>query len=273
VTKFTILLSHERSGSHFLGEFIANLRSVTRFDEVGNPNAMVPGESRPSFFGFKHDYLLKNPDLLLRPTRDSQATFVAAYFDHLTSLAGDKQSVVVDIKYGHVQLFEKSWWPIFERPFLFHIAEERGVRILHLHRRNVVEAVASAMIAEARGVWHTWQERDKADRPNTFTLNPSRLVSRARLLEFQNRWFDASFIGNCERMSLTYEQLSAELGAEKKLGKEIAQFVGGSIGDAYTPRYQKVTPPLIDVVENYAAVRSACIAAGLGRYFPRSADD
>jgi hypothetical protein len=101
------------------------------------------------------------------------------------------------------------------------------------------------------------------------------LVERARLLEFQNRWFDASFIGNCERMVLTYEQLSAELGVEKDLGKEIARFVGGAVGDAYEPRHQKVTAPLYEIVENYHEVRAACIVAGLGKYVkpqPRKPD-
>ena len=266
MTKLTILLSHERSGSHFLGEFIARLRNVEMLDEVGNPHAMVPGESPPSFFGFKHEYLLKNPDLMLRPTRDRQAAFVSDYFDHLTGLRPTKQGVVVDIKYGHVQLFEKNWWPIFERPFLFNVAEECGVRILHLYRSNVVEATASSMIADARGVWHSWQKKDDATLPKTFTLDPKHLTQKARLLEFQIRWFQATFIGNCERMTVTYEQLVAELGVEKSLGKDIARFVGGATGDAYEPRHQKVTPPLYEVIENYQEVRAACIDAGLGKY-------
>lgn len=262
----TILLSHERSGSHFLGEFISQLSNVAMFDEVGNPQAMVPGESPPSFLGFKHDYLQKNPELMLRPTRDRQAKFIAEYFDFLKTLRPGKENIVVDIKYGHVQLFENYWWPIFERPFLFQIAEEVGIQILHLYRRNVVEAVASAMIADARGIWHSWQKRDDAKLPTTFALKPARLVERARLLEFQNRWFEATFIGNCKRMGLTYEQLAAELGVEKALGNEIAQFVGGTEGTKYSPRHQKVTPPLIDIVENYEEVRQACVAAGLGKY-------
>lgn len=266
MTKTTILLSHERSGSHFLGEFIARLRNVEMIDEVGNPQAMVPGEAGPSFFGFKHDYLLKNPNLLLRPTRDRQANFVAEYFEFLKSGRSIKQSIVVDIKYGHVQLFERHWWPIFERPFLFQVAEERGIQILHLYRRNVVEATASSMIADARGIWHSWQTRDETSLPKSFTLAPAHLVQKARLLEFQNRWFQATFIGNCERMTLTYEQLSAELGVDKNLGKEIARFVGGTLGEAYAPRHEKVTPPLWDIVENYQELRDACIAAGLGKY-------
>jgi hypothetical protein len=266
VTKTTILLSHERSGSHFLGEFIAKLRNVEMIDEVGNPQAMVPGKDRASFFGFKHDYLLKNPNLILRPTRDRHAKFVAEYFAFLKSAAPAGQSIVIDIKYAHVQLFEKHWWPIFERPFLCEIAEEQGIGILHLYRRNVVEAIASGMIAEARGIWHSWQPRDEASLPKTFTLNPERIVRKARLLEFQNRWFQSAFIGNCERMTLTYEQLSADLGVDKALGKSIARFVGGSIGEPYTPRHEKVTPPLYEIVDNYQELRVACIAAGLGKY-------
>lgn len=266
MTKTTILLSHERSGSHFLGEFIARLRNVEMIDEVGNPQAMVPGEAAPSFFGFKHDYLLKNPNLLLRPTRDRQAKFVSEYFEFLKSRRSVKQSIVVDIKYGHVQLFERHWWPIFERPFLFQVAEEQGIRILHLYRRNVVEATASSMIADARGIWHSWQPRDEASLPKSFTLDPARLVQKARLLEFQNRWFQSTFIGNCEHMTLTYEQLTADLGVEKALGKSIARFVGGSTGEPYAPRHEKVTPPLYEIVDNYQELRAACIAAGLGNY-------
>ena len=75
------------------------------FDEVGNPQAMVPGESPPSFLGFKHDYLQKNPELMLRPTRDRQAKFIAEYFDFLKTLRPGKERSLVK---RHPWVFESS---------------------------------------------------------------------------------------------------------------------------------------------------------------------
>jgi hypothetical protein len=266
VPKVTILLSHERSGSHLLGEFIGKLRNVEMIDEVGNPHAMDPAKSRESFYAFKHDYIAKNPDLLLRPDATKHNIFVAAYFDHLRSLRPRKEGIVVDIKYSHVHMFENTWWPIFERPFLFKIAEERGIRILHLYRYNVVEATGSSMIADIRKIWHSWQNQSDRPLPKSIALRPELLVKKARLLEFQNRWFHSDYIGKCHRMKVTYEQLKAELDVEKSLGKEIARFVGGSLEGSFAPRHQKVTPPLADIVSNWNEVRAVCIAAGLGKY-------
>lgn len=261
----TILLSHERSGSHFVGEFIGKLANVSMYDEVGNPFALVPTKSRASFYAFRNEYLKNAPDFLLNPSLERQVAFVGAYFDFLTELQAPK-NIVVDIKYGHVHMFENFWAPPFERPFMFNIAEQRGIRILHLYRINVVEAAASQMIAGIRKVWHSWQLKDEAGFPQSIRLDPAVLVKTAKLLEIQNRWFDSTFIGGCKRKSLTYERVSKELGVSEALGEEIAKFVGGSVRATFTPRHQKVTPPLSEIVSNFDEIRAACETASLGKY-------
>src|SRR5215475_5564753 len=98
MTNFTILLSHERSGSHLLGEYIASLSGATMFDEVCNARSVKPSDGGASYHRFRHEAILRDPQLVLEPTRERHTAFVRSYFDHLSRLRPNK-NVVVDIKY------------------------------------------------------------------------------------------------------------------------------------------------------------------------------
>lgn len=262
--RISILLSHERSGSHFMGEFLGSLGGVAMFDEVCNPDAVKPLKSPMSFYRFKYDAIQKDANLLLEPTREKHEAFVRAFFQYLLSLKSGK-SIVVDIKYGHVQNFEWCWWPILERPFLLKFCEEEDIGIVHLFRENVVDATASAMIADKRKAWHSWEAAAEATADRTFSLPVQRLVRQAKLLERQTRWFK-DWIGKARKIAVTYEQLAAELGSGGALDSTLADFAGGTKGAAFASRHQKVTRPLPEVVENYAEVQQACVAAGLEQW-------
>ena len=262
----TILLSHERSGSHFLGEFLSSLSNVAMFDEVCNPDAVKPLVSPSSFFRFRHEAITNDASLLLEPTREKHRDFVLGYFQHLLALKSPR-NIVVDIKYGHVQNFEWCWWPILEQPFLMRLCETEAIGILHLYRENVVEATASAMIADRRNVWHSWEKAAAKTADRTFDLPIQNLIRRSKLLERQTSLFKG-WIRAARNTSVTYERIAADLGRGGALDSALAAFVGGMPDAAFTPRHQKITRPLPEVVENYAELKAACEAAGLGAHLP-----
>lgn len=263
-TRTTILLSHERSGSHLLGEFLGSLGNVAMFDEVCNPDAVVPANSPMSFFRFRYEAIQRDATLLLEPSRKGHEAFVTGFFRHLHALRRNK-SIAVDIKYGHVHNFELYWWPVFERPFLMKVCEDHDIGVVHLFRQNVVEAAASAMIADARRVWHSWEAAAPKTADRTFTLSAQAVMRRAKQLERQILWY-TSALSDARKLTVTYEQLARELGQGGMLDTEIAEFAGGILAGAFQPRHQKVTRPLPEVIENYAEVKAACEAAGLGRH-------
>jgi hypothetical protein len=266
--RLTVLLSHERSGSHLLGDFVSSLRGVRRIDEVGNPRALRPSRSLLSIHRFRAEAIEDDPGLLLDPTSERHDGFLGAYFERLLA-ARSPFNTVVDIKYSHVHLFEGTWWPIFERPYLLTYCERESINVLHLHRENVVEAAASALIAEARQVWHSWERNAAATADRTYRLDVSEVVRRAKLLSLQAAWFKGWIGEPC--LDVTYEQLAGELGRRGALDERLAAFLGGELAAPFVPRHQKVTRPLSEVVENYEELHRACSTEGLGDFLHRRA--
>jgi hypothetical protein len=262
----TILLCHERSGSHFLGEFLGNLDGVRMFDEVCNARSLQPRQAPESFHRFRYDAIAADPDLLLDPTRERHLNFIRSYFAHLTRL-GSVSNVAVDIKYGHVVNFEGWWWPITPRPRLLTFCAEEDISVIHLVRENVVEAIASGLIADQRSLWHSWEKGADEAEKRTCRLAIPELVRRAQDLETEKSWF-TRWLSNVRHLELTYERVSVELGRRGELDDTVARFVGGVQTKPFIPRHKKITRPLEDIVENFAELKSACAAAGLGRFMP-----
>jgi hypothetical protein len=256
-----ILLSHERSGSHFVGEFLASLANFKVFDEVCNPDAVKPDRYLESFYRFKYDTILKDPQFLLNPTQQGHRAFVEAYFNLLRSLRAPHH-IAVDIKYGHVQNFEWWWWPMLERPTLLNICEANKIGVVHLFRENVIEATVSSMIAEKRNTWHSWEDQADATASQTFKLPIHDVVRKARILEREIYWFKEWTMKNLS-FQMSYEQVSAELGRGGQLDTALTNFLGSKPVGPFKPRHRKLTRPLYEVLENFSELKAACEAVGL----------
>jgi hypothetical protein len=260
----TILLCHERSGSHFLGEFIGSLDGVRMFDEVCNARSIKPQSEPESFHRFRYDAITADPDLLLEPTPERHRSFIRSYFAHLTGLASSG-NVVVDIKYGHIVNFEGWWWPMTPLPRLLALCREDDIAVIHLVRENTVEAIASGQIANQRSLWHSWEKGAEEAQARTYKLAIPELVQRVQDLEAEKSWF-RRWLADMRRLELSYERISLELGRRGELDDAIARLVGGVQSRPFVPRHKKVTRPLQDIVENFAELKSACDAAGLGHF-------
>ena len=259
-----VLLSHERSGSHFVGEFLATLAGIRMFDEVCNPDAVKPTKARESFFRFRYDAILKDSRLLLEPTIQGHRDFITAYFAHLQSLAAPAR-VAVDIKYGHVQNFEWWWWPMFERPALLTLCEAADIGIIHLYRENVVEATVSSMVANRRKIWHSWQPGALAESVAPLALPVGEVVRKSKLLERQTRLF-RDWTRKNTKIEITYESIATDLGKGGPAEVALTGFLESSPKKVFSPRVQKLTPPLREIVENFGELKEACEKAGWERF-------
>lgn len=260
-----VLLSHERSGSHLVGEFIASL-GFRMLDEVCNPNAVNPFTQTRSWPRYRADWTEAHRDIALKPGYREHMAFLEGYFAHLRQ--GIDRPVGVDIKYGHIHNFESFWKPVFQRPILFEALEAFEIPIVHLHRRNVVETAVSAEIAEQRRVWHSWQQKDLAEAERRFTLPVARIVSEALLYRQQADWIGGHWMGGARFFDLVYEDVVAGLAGETDVLDRLAAFLGARRNLAWSPRLQKLGRPLDRQVENYAELKAACAAAGLAEFLP-----
>lgn len=256
----TILLAHERSGSHLLGEVISSFGNVWVFDEVCNADAIRPDRDPASFHRFRRDWLNANAEA---PAGfEPQIRFVDDYFAHLAGLGGGRPTVV-QIKYGHIHHFEAMWWPIFRQPFLFGHLERRDIGLIHLWREDVARAAISDQVAKARRLWKVVEGGVDPETLAPVTLDAAAVVEDARLLARQQACISGEWIGGARVYEVTYEGLVEDL-AQGSSFADLAAFVG--VQAPLRPgriRQRRTLPSIANGVANFEEVRGACIEAGL----------
>lgn len=261
----TILLSHERSGSHLLGELLSTFDLVTHIDEVCNVDAMPPAAAEDSFIRFRNGWASSRPDYLGKPSRDLQLEMCRDYFDSLRERY-QPDNVVVDIKYGHVHNFESFWWPITRCPLLFEMADTTPIQVIHLSRDNVLEAILSAHIAEITGVWHSWQETERRPPAPPYQIDANRVVQETLALLRQVEWVREFWIGNVRCFEARYEQLVRAIQTGSAWLGELSRFVGSTQSKPFRPEQKKLGRPPHESVANYEDLVQLCQDNGLAHF-------
>jgi hypothetical protein len=266
LSNLTLLISHDRSGSHYLGSYIRALPNCRMIDEVCNEDALDPATNPLSFFGFRHRRAQDDPDFELRRKPQVVSRLLDDYFGFAVETSSPS-AAVIDIKYGHVHNFEIAWWPIFRKPYLFEYARSRRIRIIHLLRWNSLETVISGHVAEARKQWHALGDKLPAQASDAIVVALPGLVEQVAMLNSQKAAF-SRWMHGIPTLNLTYEELiDAEGGAEVRT--RVAQFLKSSAPAAFTSPYRKVTPELRAIVQNWKQLQDYCRDNDLTHYLVR----
>jgi hypothetical protein len=262
--RITLLISHDRSGSHYLGSFIRTLPNHVMVDEICNEEALDPERAKLSFFGFRHRRARERPEYSLRRNPETVQALLDEYFSFVLESAPGKAGVTIDIKYGHIHNFEIAWWPIFRKPFLFQYAKKRGLKIIHLSRWNSLQTIISGQVAESRAVWHAIDDKKPATAADAIVLEKQRLPRRIAMLNEQKGAI-AKWTRDCRCLSVLYEEFVDPSGAPECRAR-IARFLGTSAGAEFSSAYKKVTPPPEVIVANWEEVGEFCRENELGHY-------
>jgi len=261
--KLTLLISHDRSGSHYLTSFIRALPGQQMIDEVCNEQALDPAKDPLSFFGFRYRLSLSEPDYGLRRNPMIVMNLLDRYFTFvLKSL--EPEAVTIDIKYGHIHNFDIAWWPIFRRPFLFEFCRQRGIKIIHLSRWNSLHAVVSGEVAESRKIWHAIGKTSPAQAADAVHLDKQKVLRQVQSLNQQKdmitRWVRGL---NCH--SVLYEELTDAAGGQDCRAR-VAEFLGTVPPASFKSPYHKITPPPNVVVRNWNDIVALCRENALTQY-------
>lgn len=266
LSDLTFLISHDRSGSHYLGSYIRSLSRQTMTDEICNEQALDPVRDPLSFFGFRHRRSLDDPDYSLRRT----PAVVWKLLDEYFSFALDSSppgGVTIDIKYGHIHNFEGAWWPVFRKPLLFEYAGSRKIKIIHLCRWNSLETVISGEVAESRKVWHAVGSQKPAGPADAVDVNTKRLVRQIQMLNDQKaaifRWTKTL---RC--LPILYEELVDPIHG-RPCRERVAEFLGSAPLQEFSSPYRKVTPAIHLVIRNWDEVSAFCRENELSQYLLR----
>jgi LPS sulfotransferase NodH len=262
--RLVVLISHERSGSHYLTDLLSSTKELSSLDEVCNFDAINPEVSEASFFRFRLRQHLEEPELAYRPDAQAMSRFLDRFFMHLLSLRQTPR-VLVDIKYAHVHNFEMSWWPTSTRPFLLAYLEKRNVPIIHLTRRDAIAATVSTMLAEQTGIWHS-KSAGNAQLSGKIRIPVLKAVNTALALEHEKQNFYRWLLQN-RSFDIEYEDFAMGNIAECSIMDRLCDFLGFSASRApLSSSHWKVTPPVSEAVENFEELVRVASLFGEGRF-------
>ncbi|MGH6889589.1 MAG: Stf0 family sulfotransferase [Rhizomicrobium sp.] len=258
-SRLVVLLSHERSGSHYLAEMLACGGDLASFDEVCNFDAVDPEQSKASYFGFRRQWQEAHPDLALRPDADAMGRFLDDWLAHILALK-PAVKLLLDIKYGHVHNFEPGWWPSEHRPYLVKYLDRNRIAVVHLVRRNAMEAVVSAIAAEKAGVWHRRAAAD-GGAPAKMRVAIPNVVQRALLLQREKENFH-SWLAGTRCFDVAYEDIRDQGPVKNEVLARLCDHLGIR-PSRFASTLERMTPPLREVVENYGELRRMAAIFGL----------
>lgn len=263
--RLVVLISHERSGSHYLAEMLGSGGEITSFDEVCNFDAVDPEKSQSSYFGFRRQWQAAHPNFALRPDADAMGRFLDDWFGHLLTLKPTGK-VLLDIKYGHVHNFEPGWWPSENRPYLVKYIDRKRITVIHLVRRNAIEAVVSSMAADEAGIWHRRTGARKM--PLAKIRAPiSNIVHRGLLLKREKENF-FSWLAGTRCFDVAYEDIRDAGPVKSDALARLCEHLGIR-PSRFASTLERMTPSVRDLVENYGELRRLAAIFGLPGLPPR----
>lgn len=181
---------------------IASLGEVFHSDSIDHSN---------NFFNYFLKKVKSSPSFAL-PSQSNRIALFNEFIEDVAAKLDDKfagkEWFFVGVNYNSLHSLNTYWQNFFEVPYFLTVAKLKGYFVVHLIRRNVVEAAISEMRAKVSGVWHikTGEERPAAANKK-LSLNAKDLLRelRARVLEID--LIDRS-MGDYNRcLTLEYEKL------------------------------------------------------------------
>ena len=207
-----LLLSTQRSGSHFLKSYVeSRFPSVICSGEVlEEPIAFARQlptlSTHPEFPNFWLWYELEAAARSISVAPDRRIEAFAAYLSKLSALARPKD-LVVDAKYNSIRsLSGYSDTDHGSQDFTTFITS-RQIPVLHLIRKNTLRLIISNALARQTGIWHRTKERSPDELLPKIRLNPGNVLS---------------YIQYAHELTQDYQGLSADTPITRRLPTRIS---------------------------------------------------
>ncbi|MCX7303249.1 MAG: Stf0 family sulfotransferase [Hyphomicrobiales bacterium] len=251
------LVSHQRSGSHFLKEALRGPNYLA-LPEVFHPAPTELPEFEEWLFKPFHDSLLRAEPLRWgKPDGIAQASEL--FLDRLRDQSVER-TALADIKFNQLHIDEGWWSQPSSTPRLVHKIASMG-KIIFLRRRNLLRAIISGWQATRSGVWHN---RTGTAAQVNLTVDVDNLLREVNGMEqglaAVEGWLSQS---SDSVLHVHYEDLfdARSLACNPRSFDRIAAFAGLPSGLDWRPSMRKIeTRSLIDVVENIDELREAISA-------------
>lgn len=245
------LIANDRSGTHLLRGFMRGGGQVEDYNEVFNPQAV--GDRPQDYFRYLAVRVASDPDLAI-PVTERRDRLFDDFIAHLAEHTA-KPYMLIDVKYSTTHHFDGIWHHVDSPPRLISLIIERGYPVIHLVRRNTLEAYCSYRLASATRRWS--RPRDSVGPPpadRTIKVDVGSLVRNLESMQTRANFFAWCLRDHAPTIQLYYEDLLEDSGISPRVHDAICGLVGARLDLPRTPAYAKVSPPLREYVRNYPDV-------------------
>jgi hypothetical protein len=257
--KPVILIARPRSGTTALRGMVARHRDMIALGEIFHDNSL----NDPNYyFNYYLASVTKDPSLAL-PSPDNRITLFGGYIDWVTKKLeeqGPKEWVFLGVNYNSLHCVNQYWQNFYEEPYLLNIVKWRSYHVVHIIRRNIVEAAISEMRAKLSGVWHIKANEDRpSDADKKIALDPKAFLRQLRARKLEIDLVEAAFDGYYRCLTLEYEKFFDDTGTPVTSEVEkLARFLKLDTPiDCVTDYRRTRNVHLRDAIENYDEVAAA----------------
>jgi LPS sulfotransferase NodH len=247
-----IVLATQRTGSSWVQEMLNSHSGVKVYSELFLAEARGRPMWEPSDVEFVNTYWERRAR---RPRRLTRHYWTVAY---LRRLFDQPECEAVGFKYMYDQ--------VRRSPLVLPYAAARRVRVVHLIRRNLLDALISSERALHTGIYHMANDQRAPIPWAPSTLDQSKihldpasvlaeLTRRARERQRVRAWLRATRTPSLE---VEYEALATD----PRRFRPILEFLGvrrPDAGDLHSGLKKLATAPRADMVENFGELRAALV--------------
>jgi hypothetical protein len=182
------------------------------------------------------------------------------------------QLIGLDVKYNQLRCAAPVFNDLRERPFLLEYFWRRGIRVVHVIRRNLLHTALSMQIANQRQVWHN---KDGSLIQGRYKVDPGELLCYMRWIRDECEEFQRLTHDSPVRVSV-YEDLVDDLARVNPLGDfqddtktlaSLAEFLNvPNQFSVHRTLHKAVNKPYAEIIENYDELLGAVAASEFSEF-------
>lgn len=252
------MLARQRSGTNAIRSVLESHPDIYCHNEVFNLKD-VDSQDDPllretNYFNFVRRYA--NGDLA-RIHPDQHDRLFLDFLEYLRCFSS-KRFMIIDIKYNTTHFLTQPYkWEL--APYLFHLIQIHGLRVLNVTRRNYLRYVLSTLKAERSGVWAI--KGLQGPPPDAkIRVELDYLLYQLRCCDAENKLIESSFAPYPNYLTAEYNDLF-NTGSEALSPAFLERFSGWlGVPNSYPSpgEYRKQSSlPLDQTIENFEEVAAA----------------
>ena len=175
------------------------------------------------------------------------------YLEYLWNIDGGEQDLLtIDCKYnmlGALTTGEHNW---SQRPYLLQAMIDRGFRLVHIRRKNVLATVVSSLLSVRNQVWAT--EDLSRIKHTSVEVDCQTIEDSLRHREAEMAHFNET-LNVRNTLHVDYEDILVDGAFTQSFAADLAEHLGVENRFSLEPKLKKIAPPLSDSIVNFSEVQ------------------